>query len=73
MNSWIRNTEDLGKIVRNARKLQKLSQDDLAGMAGTGRRFIVDLEKGKQTLQLGKVLRVLRTLGVSLSSTRKWY
>ena len=73
MNTWIRNTEDLGRIVRNARKLQKLSQDDLAGMAGTGRRFIVDLEKGKQTLQLGKVLRVLRTLGVSLSSTRKWY
>ncbi len=63
----------MGKIVRNARKLQKLSQDDLAGMAGTGRRFIVDLEKGKQTVQLGKVLRVLRTLGVSVSSTRKWY
>ena len=73
MNTWIRNTEDLGRIVRNARKLQKLSQDDLAGMAGTGRRFIVDLEKGKETLQLGKVLRVLRTLGVSVSSTRKWY
>jgi len=63
----------LGRIVRNVRKLQKLSQDDLAGMAGTGRRFIVDLEKGKQTVQFGKVLRVLRTLGVSVSSTRKWY
>jgi len=73
MNTWIRNTEDLGRIVRNVRKLQKLSQDDLAGMAGTGRRFIVDLEKGKQTVQFGKVLRVLRTLGVSVSSTRKWY
>ncbi len=63
----------MGRIVRNVRKLQKLSQDDLAGMAGTGRRFIVDLEKGKQTVQFGKVLRVLRTLGVSVSSTRKWY
>ncbi len=73
MNTWIRNTEDLGRIVRNVRKLQKLSQDDLAGMAGTGRRFIVDLEKGKQTVQFGKVLRVLRTLGISVSSTRKWY
>ena len=73
MNTWIRNTEDLGRIVRNVRKLQKLSQDDLAGMAGTGRRFIVDLEKGKQTVQFGKVLRVLRTLGVSVSFTRKWY
>lgn len=73
MNTWIKNTEDLGRIVRNARKLQKLTQDDLAGMAGTGRRFIVDLEKGKQTVQLGKVLRVLRTLGVSVFSRRKWY
>ena len=63
----------MGRIVRNVRKLQKLSQDDLAGMAGTGRRFIVDLEKGKQTVQFGKVLRVLRTLGVSVFSTRKWY
>ena len=56
MNSKIRNTEDLSRIVLEARKAQKLSQDDLAGMAGTGRRFIVDLEKGKETAQLGKVL-----------------
>ena len=72
MNTSIRNSEDLGKIVREARKAQKLSQEDLAGMAGTGRRFIVDLEKGKKTAQLGKVLRVLATLGVSIIATRKW-
>ena len=72
MNTSIRNSEDLGKIVREARKAQKLSQEDLAGMAGTGRRFIVDLEKGKKTAQLGKVLRVLATLGVSIIATREW-
>lgn len=72
MDANIKNAEDLGRIVREARKVQKLSQDDLAGMAGTGRRFIVDLEKGKRTLQLGKVLRVLATLGVGIAAIRKW-
>ena len=47
MNTSIRNSEDLGKIVRETRKAQKLSQENLAGMANTGRRFIVDLEKGR--------------------------
>ena len=72
MDTKIKNAEDLGRVVREARKAQKLSQDDLAGMAGTGRRFIVDLEKGKETVQFGKVLRVLATLGVSVAAIRKW-
>ena len=72
MDTKIKNTEDLGRVVREARKAQKLSQNDLAGMAGTGRRFIVDLEKGKETVQFGKVLRVLATLGVSVAAIRKW-
>ena len=72
MNTSIRSAEDLGRAVREARKAQKLSQNDLAGMAGTGRRFIVDLEKGKETAQLGKALRVLATLGVSVAAVRKW-
>ena len=72
MDTKIKNAEDLGRVVREARKAQKLSQNDLAGMAGTGRRFIVDLEKGKETVQFGKVLRVLATLGVSVAAIRKW-
>ena len=72
MDTKIKNTEDLGRVVREARKAQKLSQNDLAGMASTGRRFIVDLEKGKETVQFGKVLRVLATLGVSVAAIRKW-
>ena len=72
MDTKIKNAEDLGRVVREARKAQKLSQDNLAGMAGTGRRFIVDLEKGKETVQFGKVLRVLATLGVPVATIRKW-
>ncbi len=72
MTLKIKNTKDLSKIVRDARKAQKMSQDDLAGMAGTGRRFIVDLEKGKETVQFAKALRVLATLGVGIAAIRKW-
>ena len=57
---------DIGAIVRTTRKAQGLRQDELAGAAGVGLRFIVDLEAGKPTVQLGKALLVLRALGCSL-------
>ena len=38
-------------------------------MSGVGIRFVVDLEAGKPTLQLEKVLRVVRTLGCSIQIT----
>ena len=43
-----------------------LDQRQLAAVSGVGLRFIVDLEAGKPTTQLGKVLQVLQTLGCSL-------
>lgn len=43
-----------------------MRQDELAGVAGVGLRFIVDLEAGKPTAQIGKVLQVLQTLGCSI-------
>ena len=57
---------DIGTIVRATRKAQGLRQDELAGAAGVGLRFIVDLEAGKPTVQLGKMLQVLRALGCTL-------
>jgi HTH-type transcriptional regulator / antitoxin HipB len=72
MDDIILNPKDLGLIVRDARKAQGLSQDDLAGITGTGRRFIGDLEGGKPTAQLSKVLHVLSALGVALNATQKW-
>jgi len=37
--------------------------------SGTGLRFIIELEKGKDTCQLGKVLTVLNTLGIAINLT----
>lgn len=53
----------LGLLVRRERKAQNLKQAELAVVSGVGVRFIVDLEAGKPTLQLGKVLQVITTLG----------
>ncbi len=59
----------LGRMVRTARKGLGLTQPDLALTAGVGVRFIVELEKGKSTAQIGKVLLVLRTLGIVVELT----
>jgi len=59
----------LGDLVKEVRKASHLRQDQLAGVAGVGIRFIVDLEAGKPTAQIGKVLAVLAVLGVTLTVT----
>ena len=63
----ISSTEQLGHAVRKLRKEAGVKQSTLAMTAGTGVRFIVDLEKGKPTCQLGKVLHVLAMLGASVN------
>ena len=60
------NAEQFGKAVRDTRTGLKLTQSDVARACGTGVRFIVDLEHGKATCELGKALRVAHMLGVVL-------
>ena len=37
--------------------------------SGTGLRFVIDLERGKETCEIGKALTVLQTLGIRLALT----
>ena len=60
---------EIGDIVRTTRKASGLRQGELAGAAGVGLRFIVDLEAGKPTAQIGKTLQVLAALGCSFDIT----
>lgn len=62
----IKAPDDVGKIVRARRKKLGLTQIELASLSGVGNRFVVDLEAGKPTLQIGKLLRVFRWLGIDL-------
>ncbi|MCY3841170.1 MAG: type II toxin-antitoxin system Y4mF family antitoxin, partial [Gammaproteobacteria bacterium] len=62
--------DEIGKTVRSTRRSLGVTQRKLAMAAGTGLRFVIDLEKGKPTCQLGKTLAVLSTLGVEVAFER---
>ncbi|MDO5623107.1 MAG: type II toxin-antitoxin system Y4mF family antitoxin [Pseudomonadota bacterium] len=62
----VRHAADLAAAVRARRHALGLRQIDLAGLGNTGNRLIVDIEKGKPTTQLQKVLDVLDLLGLEL-------
>jgi HTH-type transcriptional regulator/antitoxin HipB len=62
----VRSSTELGALVRAQRKRHALRQTDIAGLGNTGNRFVVDLENGKPTLQLQKVLDVLDLLGLEV-------
>ena len=59
----------IGEIVRSTRKACHMRQDELAGAAGVGVRFVVELEAGKPTAQLSKALQVLSALRCSVEIT----
>ena len=59
--------KQIGELVKSIRKQMGATQKDLAMTSGTGLRFIIELEQGKPTSQIGKVLTVLNTLGVTMS------
>lgn len=57
----------IGAVLRLVRKTQGVRSDDLAGSAGVGPVFVLDVERGKPTIQLGKVLQVLREAGIRVN------
>lgn len=60
------NVTAIGAIIRDERKALGLRQDELAAASGVGLRFLVELERGKPTVQMGKALDVLAALGCKL-------
>lgn len=64
---------DIGTAVRKKRKEDGLTLADAAALCGVGYRFMSDLENGKATVQVGKVLQVLTALGLDVTiEARKW-
>lgn len=60
--------QQFGMLIRQRRKAAGMQQAELALVSGTGIRFIVNLEAGKPTCQLGKALAVASVLGITLSA-----
>jgi transcriptional regulator with XRE-family HTH domain len=56
-----------GSLIRSRRKAMKMHQDELALATGVGRRFLIDLEAGKSSCQLGRSLLVAQAVGFELA------
>jgi transcriptional regulator with XRE-family HTH domain len=66
MQFHVSTVKQIGELLRGVRKAQQIRQDDLGAMAGCSHKFIVDVEKGKETIQAGLLLKVLDELGVKV-------
>jgi HTH-type transcriptional regulator / antitoxin HipB len=55
-----------GSLIRSRRQAMKMRQDQLALASGVGRRFLIELEAGKPSCQLGRSLLVAQALGLRL-------
>lgn len=61
--------ELLAKIIRKHRKLAGLSQQQLAEMAGVGKTVVFDIEKGKETIQMNTLRKILYVLNIKVHFT----
>ena len=64
----IKSTADIGNLVKKLRKEKKLTQVELAQLSNIGVRFISDLENGKPTCEIGKILKVVANLGIKIEA-----
>ncbi len=62
----INNPEELGRFICRERKILRLTQKEISEFTDVGRKFVLELEKGKATAQIGKIFEVLNGLGLEL-------
>jgi len=57
---------ELGQLLRDNRMEQQFTLERVSGMTNIGMRFLSELERGKETAQLGKVLQIIHQLGLEV-------
>lgn len=62
---------DISEFVKKRRKSLGLTQSECAAMCNVGNRFFSELENGKETLHIGKVINCLQILGINISLTNR--
>ena len=65
----VRLVKYLGRAIQDTRKKNEMRQSDLADITGTSVKFISEVERGKETIQMDKVFVLLRALGLKLYVT----
>jgi HTH-type transcriptional regulator/antitoxin HipB len=63
----LRQSERMGAAIRLRRRALRLTQQQLGALAGCGLAFLYQVERGKTTVRLDKLLAVLRVLGMALA------
>lgn len=63
----IQTTAELGELVRAHRKSKHLTLETISGLGNLSTRFLSEFERGKETAEIGKVLKALRTLGLEVT------
>lgn len=64
----INSSKDIGKQIQSKRKALLMTQRQASALCNVGTRFLSDLENGKTTLQLDKVLHVCKMFGIKIYS-----
>lgn len=67
----INSIKTLGNLIRQTRIDQGLTQEQLAASCGFGLRFIREVEQGKETCHIGKVLYVMQMLGIDFIAKKR--
>lgn len=62
----INNPKELGRFIYKERKILSLTQKEISEFTDVGRKFVLELEKGKATAQIGKIFEVINGLGLEL-------
>ena len=62
----VQSTGDLGRLVRAHRKGRGLTLETVSGLGNLSTRFLSEFERGKETAEIGKVLKALRILGLDV-------
>ncbi len=57
---------ELGKIILFHRKKSGLTQLQLAQLAGVGKSVVFDIEKGKETVQINSLFKILAVLNITI-------
>jgi HTH-type transcriptional regulator/antitoxin HipB len=65
---WAQSAVEVGRIIAAARRHRKLTQGELARAIGASQAWVSEVERGKDSAQIGKVLRTLAYLGVKLQT-----
>lgn len=63
----IPDTIGLGRLIRQVRREQGLTQEELSALVGIGPRLIGEIERGKATAEVGKVFQLLSGLGLTVA------